>query len=256
METESSVAKSRAELKEAVNVLAESFAGTTSSAPEGAMDWVFGKELRSPNGMLYEKLSEEPSEERLRLFKSVAKMAVNLTGYHGGKVLVIKNTDTGKIIGVACLRIINGGSSWLEALQELRAIGSVGLSGLSRLVKLSKAGKQRALFLNDLTAKEKKNHVHSKTWYAMMIGIHPSVQGQGVGKKMMSAIGDLADQDSLPVYLEASGERNAGFYEHAGGFQVCNKIDVIAVPKHQEIEPYAHAGGMNFMLRPAKIPRC
>jgi GNAT superfamily N-acetyltransferase len=239
------VATSRKELKEAIQVLAESFAGTTTSAPEGSMDWVFGAAMRSPSGKLYEKLSEPPSKKRLAAFKRISKISV-YQAWYSGSVILIKEKGSGKIKGVACVKPAVP-HSWFD---EIKGMAPVAGSILSFFWSLDSLARKKLFRLLAEVEKGKKTTIEKKHLYAMMIGIDPSAQGQGVGKALLAGVCDMADQLALPAYLEASGARNAGFYSKAGGFQVIEMIETIGLEGYSDEESYSHEGGMNLMVRP------
>ena len=59
--------------------------------------------------------------------------------------------------------------------------------------------------------------------YLFAIGTRPSMQGNGIGGKLMAAGLEHADADRLPAYLESSKEQNVFFYRRFG-FEVMEKL--------------------------------
>jgi ribosomal protein S18 acetylase RimI-like enzyme len=53
-------------------------------------------------------------------------------------------------------------------------------------------------------------------WYAMVVGVAPAFQGQGLGRALLQPILDRADADAIPCYLETTQPRNVTFYQRLG----------------------------------------
>jgi hypothetical protein len=88
-------------LAEAVSVAARSFAGTTSTAPEGAMDWCHGPELRggplTADGLLpTPPLSSSAGRERLRWLGNFCAVNLRVAVRHGG-CFALKDSD-GRVV--------------------------------------------------------------------------------------------------------------------------------------------------------------
>lgn len=52
--------------------------------------------------------------------------------------------------------------------------------------------------------------------YLWFIAVDKSMQGQGVGSKIIEEVIDKSNQEDLPIYLETSTERNLRFYNKHG----------------------------------------
>jgi ribosomal protein S18 acetylase RimI-like enzyme len=75
-------------------------------------------------------------------------------------------------------------------------------------MRLPRAGRvQRAM---------EEHHPTEPHYYIRWIGVRPGLQGQGLGRALMRPTLDRCDNDNLPAYLEASGERSAALYERLG----------------------------------------
>jgi GNAT superfamily N-acetyltransferase len=62
-------------------------------------------------------------------------------------------------------------------------------------------------------------HSHNVTrphWYAMVIGVDPSAQGQGIGSALLQPVMARADEAGIPCYLETCQPRNLPFYRKQG----------------------------------------
>mmetsp|Transcript_22102 Transcript_22102/g.51598 ORF Transcript_22102/g.51598 Transcript_22102/m.51598 type:complete len:276 (-) Transcript_22102:136-963(-) len=53
-------------------------------------------------------------------------------------------------------------------------------------------------------------------WYVADLRVDPCAQGQGLGTHLVNVVADLAEQEAVPCFLEAAGERNHEFYLHRG----------------------------------------
>ena len=65
-------------------------------------------------------------------------------------------------------------------------------------------------------------------WHVGPVGVHPELQGRGVGKAMLAAFLDMVDHQGLPAYLETDLDRNVRLYEEFG-FQVVDQEDISGV---------------------------
>lgn len=53
-------------------------------------------------------------------------------------------------------------------------------------------------------------------WYVQVLGVHPSRQGTGVGRRLLSEALARADRDRVPAYLETTKASNLTFYRRFG----------------------------------------
>jgi ribosomal protein S18 acetylase RimI-like enzyme len=61
-------------------------------------------------------------------------------------------------------------------------------------------------------------------WYLEIIGVHPFLQGRGVGKAVMEAV--LRCAGGEPVVLECTQEANVNFYKRFG-FEVYSESELV-----------------------------
>ena len=76
------------------------------------------------------------------------------------------------------------------------------------------------------------HHVHQvrkRHYYIRDVGVHPDMQGHGLGSSLLRPTLDRCDRERLPAYLEASSERNAALYERLG-FQLTGELRVGGSP--------------------------
>ena len=62
-------------------------------------------------------------------------------------------------------------------------------------------------------------HPHFPHAYLFSIGVRPSAQGKGLGRKLIAPVLAACDREGLPAYLENSNPANHGFYS-ACGFEI------------------------------------
>lgn len=72
-------------------------------------------------------------------------------------------------------------------------------------------------------------HVPESHYYIRDVGVHPNMQGKGLGSVLMRPTLDRCDQEGLPAYLEASSERNAALYKRLG-FQLTDELRIGGSP--------------------------
>ncbi len=73
------------------------------------------------------------------------------------------------------------------------------------------------------------HHVHERHYYVRDVGVHPDIQGKGLGSALLRPTLDRCDREGLPAYLEASSERSAALYERLG-FQLIDELRIASSP--------------------------
>lgn len=66
-------------------------------------------------------------------------------------------------------------------------------------------------------------------YYVRDIGVHPEMQGNGLGSLLLRPTLERCDREGLPAYLEASSERSAALYERHG-FRLIKELRVGGSP--------------------------
>ena len=62
-------------------------------------------------------------------------------------------------------------------------------------------------------------------WYLFVIGIKPSLQGKGLGTKLIKHMLARTEEEKVTVFLTAPNPTNIGYYEKLG-FNVMGKAKV------------------------------
>ena len=82
-----------------------------------------------------------------------------------------------------------------------------------------------------------------------MFATDPEYQGRGCGSALLRFLGEVADTDGVPAYLETAGARNVGFYSKKGGYNEVGRSQVAS---------FQAEGGGVAMFRPVgggpKVP--
>lgn len=91
------------------------------------------------------------------------------------------------------------------------------LSGVNKYLR--SVGLKNALEIDkicDSFFEAQQRLVPSPHWYLMFIGVKPSLQGKGFGRKLCDSVFSLMDSERLPLYLETQDEKDVGIYEKLG----------------------------------------
>lgn len=95
--------------------------------------------------------------------------------------------------------------------------GAVEASGLARLPEVLGAGPmERFMTVIDYVEALHKQDVPAPHWYAMVLGVAPEFQGQGLGGLLLRTVFEKADAAGVPCYLETCQPRNVAFYRKHG----------------------------------------
>jgi GNAT superfamily N-acetyltransferase len=105
--------------------------------------------------------------------------------------------------------------AWRVPLRATLLEGSVFGVHLSRAARFGAAMERR--------------HVREPHYYVRDVGVHPDMQGKGLGSALLRPTLDHCDREGLPAYLEASSERNAALYERLG-FQLTGELRIADSP--------------------------
>jgi ribosomal protein S18 acetylase RimI-like enzyme len=73
------------------------------------------------------------------------------------------------------------------------------------------------------------HEIRGPHYYVRDIGVHPDMQGNGLGSTLLRPTLDRCDREGLRAYIEASSERSAALYERLG-FQHVKELRVGGSP--------------------------
>ncbi|MDF2543755.1 MAG: family N-acetyltransferase [Herbinix sp.] len=89
-------------------------------------------------------------------------------------------------------------------------------SGIIPLMKIgSEAGKRFNEF-DRFTLETHKRKMKVNHQYIILLGVDPSKQGQGYGRKLMLEVLKVAEEKGQSCYLETHGEKNVSLYKKLG----------------------------------------
>lgn len=108
--------------------------------------------------------------------------------------------------GVSWQRIINSGKGWLA-------------------LKIGQRALRKIMFFDQYMDTKRKELAPVKHWYLNMLAVDPKYQGKGYASKLLNAMLPEIDKESLPCYLETSGEKNVSIYKHFG-FKVVSEYTI------------------------------
>jgi GNAT superfamily N-acetyltransferase len=69
--------------------------------------------------------------------------------------------------------------------------------------------------------------VAETAWYLSIVGVMPSAQGQGIGKRLIEPTLADADDAGVDCYLETFDRRNPGFYQRLGFSAVASHAEPV-----------------------------
>lgn len=69
--------------------------------------------------------------------------------------------------------------------------------------------------------------VAKTAWYLSIVGVAPSAQGQGIGKRLIEPTLDDADDAGVDCYLETFDRRNPRFYQRLGFSAVASHVEPV-----------------------------
>ncbi len=108
----------------------------------------------------------------------------------------------------ACMWMMPGGhSDFTRSDYAIFAMNTLLRSGPGAITRGIKTGEAMA-----------KRHPRFPHAYLFSIGVRPSAQGKGLGRKLIQPVLNACDRAGLRAYLENSNPANTGFY-NACGFQ-------------------------------------
>lgn len=155
-----------------------------------------------------------PSEERLGITEYFTGWAMRMCTQYGHVLVCRDDEGNGDVVGVLAL-MPPYRSRCIFTCHTMRPICTLGCPpsnpGLTSMLSAMEGGHQRAV----------GGFPH---WYVAIVAVDPKAQGQGVGRRLVTAA--LALADGTPAYLECH-DGNVAYYERFG-FRVADRYMIEA----------------------------
>lgn len=228
----------------AVEVLARAFCGTESTAPDPVVSWVYGGATELG------PLSAAPSELRAGWFKWFLSLCAHICLNVGGLYALVEKAS-GQV--VAATGVLPPGArgadiGMYEYSQIAKKLGDLGgMAGPT--VDSDKGGWERRNGVADKTmGVAHKELMPEEHLYVLLFATTPDKQRTGAGTVLLSFLNHMADTDSVPCYLESSGENGPAFFKGKGGYEEKKRVPL----EDSKGTGFEDSGGMACMVRAAR----
>ena len=151
-------------------------------------------------------------EAKARRMTQVAVRAAKL-GRAASHVLVAK--EGGRVVGV--LNAAEWPRCQLGAGEKLRIAPA--------MIRVAGLALARSMKLMRVWAEHDPRKPH---WHLGPIGVHPRLQGRGIGKALLKAFLRTVDERASAAYLETDVDRNVALYEKFG-FSVVARAEIMGI---------------------------
>lgn len=158
-----------------------------------------------------------PSAEQRR--KSLAWQWEAVVGYSLAHGAVYTTPD---VRGVACW--LAPGNTRITVWRMLRS----GINLRRALMYFEGSALRASLDMMGYLDRIHKRLIQAPHWYLWALGVDPASQGQGIGRRLIQPVLNLADQMGVACYLETLAEENLPFYQKYG-FEIANAGEI---PRH------------------------
>tara|TARA_A100001015_G_scaffold320018_2_gene444903 strand:+ start:24 stop:887 length:864 start_codon:yes stop_codon:yes gene_type:complete len=224
-------------------MVSESFAGTTTTAPEGTISWTIDSTASIDNDPS-NPLKEEPTKERLACFNWIVEFLFAVELRYGACFLLMEGDD---VVSVALLIPPNTKNLHDPNMCILTSAACQAGSPPSPW----SSGKNKAKFdaLGAIMSKVHNEIMHKQMhWYLQIMATSIKHQGKGYGSKLLNFVVSLSDIYSVPMYLETIGAKCIHFYEKFG-FEINEKSKEVFVVVDEKKFPYERLEGGVAMVR-------
>jgi ribosomal protein S18 acetylase RimI-like enzyme len=146
------------------------------------------------------KLFSDNADKAQHFFEFVIHYCINT----GGQVLI--EYQDFKLAAVACLENPTNKVSFFGTIKLIKALVSF----------LTKCGLKSLRIINTYMRLTTRSRPKEKHHYLICIGVAPEFMNRGIGKKMLSTLHTIVDEDSssIGIGLDTENPNNIAFYEH------------------------------------------
>jgi len=218
-----------------IDVIARSECGSTTTAPDPLLDWVYSPRTEG----VYGPLPVAPSSDRVEWFRWISTYSVLFGNARNGTYALVDQASR-QVVAATVVgppgTVEFGRMSTGEMEQNLRK------AGMNMAIEfLVHNQRNKALGMWQAAAQESASL--GKHLYILFFDTAPECQGRGCGSALLRFLGDVADADGVVSFLETAGTRNTAFYSNKGGFEEVSRSPVAS---------FDHEGGGVAMRR---LPR-
>ncbi|CAE7318004.1 unnamed protein product [Symbiodinium natans] len=233
------------QLERVKHILTSAFLGSTEKFGELGMEWMHEKWLRpdEDDELWSGPLRQDPGEKAVQAWGWCVEFCMQVALRKGALVVASMDEETNQIAAAAVAFPPND-----EHMHDpgfcltLSIVNQIGYPPACMKESWYKARTDACMAAMKRAHNENASGPH---WYLQFVGVAADIQGRGHGKKLLLLMNSLADADNVPAYLEASGERNEGLYQHFG--YVARNRYVISGKKIER--PMDLNGGVMAMVR-------
>jgi hypothetical protein len=210
-------------LDEFIDVIANSFCGSTESSPEAAISWTFDPTSSGENPTDF--LTSEPSAARIKFFKFIGGFVAH-SGFRHGGCFALKGPDGNLVAATVTFPPNNKHlhqTSFCEMMDIVKKMGGWAEVGTPEIQGGDSEKRMRKL--EQLMDKSHKAHAPGLHLYVLAFATAIGQHGRGYGRKLMTFLVESAGRMNVPVYLECSGKKNERFYG-ANGFKMMQRYPI------------------------------
>lgn len=121
---------------------------------------------------------------------------------------------------------IEGVAVWTLSWRSINAWRSIRSGFMGLMFKFDKDEGKRFTEYGKEIEKKMKGILDQDHWFLFILGIDPSYQKQGFGKKLLEPMLDRIDSEKLPLMLDTNKKNNLGYYNRYG-FEVRKEYHVL-----------------------------
>merc|ERR1711959_34657 len=206
-------------LAAAIDVIARSECGSSTTAPDPLLDWVYSPRTERVFGAL----DAAPSPHRQRWFRWMATYAAHF-GIARNGLYALVDKPSGDVVSAA----VTGPPGTVEFARMSTAEMEINLrkAGMEMAIEVLAHNRRNRVLGEWQDAVQQKAGVGRNYLYLLFFDTAPEWQGHGCGTALLRFLGDVADTDGVASFLETAGKRNTTFYAKKGGFEEAHRAPV------------------------------
>jgi len=206
-------------LPAAIDVIARSECGSTTTAPDPLLDWVYSPRTEG----VFTPLPERPSSHREGWFRWMATYSAYF-GIARNGLYALVDQASGQVVAAT----VTGPPGTVEFGRMSTGEMEVNLrkAGMEMAIEVLAHNRRNRVLGEWQDAAQQRAGVGKKYLYVLFFDTAPEWQGRGCGSALLRFLGDVADVDGVVSFLETAGKRNATFYAKKGGYEEVHRSPV------------------------------